>query len=229
MQDASFADDAGTLRRSAMSPGVRVAMLLLGYVPLLHVLLTIGTVFLPLALPLRVACALAVLYLAPPLVSRLAPLREGTFSASDGEFLRWWFVNQLQVLFNRLPLEEIVRIVPGLYSVWLRLWGAKIGTLVYWSPRVLLLDRGLLDIGDRVVLGAGVRLSGHALTRTEKGDLQLIVGTVTIGDEAVVGGWAVIAPGASVAAGESVPATVGIAPHTTWSGGRRRRGGNDAL
>lgn len=227
MQDASFADDTATLRPSAMSPGFRVAMVLLGYVPLLHVLITTAALFLPLAAPLRVGCALALLYLAPPLVSRLAALREGTFRASDGEFLRWWFVNQLQVLFNRLPLEEFLRIVPGLYSVWLRLWGARIGALVYWSPRVLLLDRGLLDIGHRVVLGAGVRLSGHALTRTEKGDLQLIVGKVTIGDDAVVGGWAVVAPGATVAAGESVPATVGIAPHTTWSGGRRRRGGHD--
>ena len=229
MQDASFADGSATVRTGAMSPGVRVAMVLLGYVPLLHVLLTVGALFLPLAAPLRAGCALAMLYLAPPLVSRFAALREGTFSASDAGFLRWWFVNQLQVLFNRLPLEEILRIVPGLYSVWLRLWGAKIGALVYWSPRVLLLDRGLVQIGHRVVLGAGVRLSGHALTRTENGDLQLIVGTVTIGDDAIVGGWAVVAPGARIGAGEPVPATIGIAPHTIWSGGRRRRGGHDAV
>ena len=229
MQDASFAEPAERIREAALPPATRVAMLLLGYVPLLHVVSVIAVFFLPMTMGARATLAVVVVYLAPPLLARVVGVREGTFGPGEGAFLRWWLSNQLQVLFNRLPLEELLRIVPGLYSLWLRLWGARIGSLVYWSPRVLPLDRGLLRIGNRVVIGAGVRLAGHVLTRTPEGQLQLTVAPVTIGDETVIGGWALIAPGVSIGAAESVPPAIGIPPHTTWSGGRRRRTKENAL
>src|SRR5687767_13363110 len=119
MQDASFARDTAATRAAALAPSTRLAMVLLGYIPLLHVGSVAAVFLLPASLPLRIVLAIVILYVLPPLLSRSAGVIEGTFAPGDRGFLRWWFTNQLQVIFNRLPLEEVVRLVPGLYSVWL--------------------------------------------------------------------------------------------------------------
>lgn len=222
MQDASYAEVRTSVRASELSAATKLAMVIIGYVPLLHVVATIAAAFAPLPAPTRAALALFVFFLAPPLASRLVGLRAGTFRAGDSGFLRWWLTNQLQTIFNRLPIDEIVRLVPGAYSLWLRLWGARVGSLVYWSPRSLILDRSLLHVGDAVVIGAGARLGGHLLTRGEDGDLQLVVAPITIRARAIVGAWSLIGPGCEIAEGESVTASTVLPPFWTWSGGRRR-------
>ena len=58
--------------------------------------------------------------------------------------------HQLQVLYSAFPA---LRLVPGLYSAWLRLWGSRVGRAVYWTPQVKITDRGLLKVGDGVVFG----------------------------------------------------------------------------
>ena len=186
-------------------------MVALGYVPLLHVLAVVATaVWLPAGPAAKAAAALAVLYLLPPLAARasatLLPVRHGDIALDDPGFLAWWLSAQWQVVFNRLrPLEEALRLLPGAYSLWLRAWGARIGSLVYWSPGVEVLDRGLLDVGDRVVLGAGVRLAGHVLLPGADGRVRILIAPVRIGRGALVGAWSVLTPGVEVEGGSVSP------------------------
>ena len=85
------------------------------------------------------------------------------------------------MIFCRLPmLEEIMRLVPGLYSLWLRLWGARVGRLTYWGAGLRILDRSFLHIGDDVIFGAAVRLNPHVLTRNEQGEMELILAGIVM-------------------------------------------------
>ncbi|MCU0751493.1 MAG: hypothetical protein MUF86_17200 [Akkermansiaceae bacterium] len=213
-------------KSSADFKGVRLAMLLLNLVPLLHLAATLGCFFLPGSWPLRVACAAAALYLLPVLPGRL--LRESLRRApsrippGSGDFLKWWVVFQCQVVFLRFPaLEEILRCIPGLYSLWLRLWGSRIGKLTYWAPHTIILDRGFLDIGDHVVFGAGVRLNPHVMDRD--GQVMLSLAPVTIGDGAMIGGYSLLTAGTVIAAGEATRAFLICPPFSTWKDGRRIR------
>ena len=222
MQDASYAEVKTSLRAAELSPATKLAMIFIGYVPLLHVVATIAAAFSPLPPAARAGLVLFVFFLVPPLAARVVGIREGTFRATDSNFLRWWLSNQLQAVFNRLPIEEVVRLVPGAYSTWLRLWGARVGSLVYWSPRCLVFDRSLVHVGDAAVIGAGASLGGHLLTRGDDGELQLIVAPVSIGPRAIVGASSLLGPGCEVGEGESVTASTVLPPFWTWRGGRRR-------
>ena len=134
----------------------------------------------------------------------------------------WWFTSQWQVIFNRLPwIEEIIRLTPGLYSFWLRLWGARIGKFVYWTPGLQILDRPLLDIGDRVVFGAGVKINPHIIMPNRNGQLALLVAPVRIGADALVGGYSLLLAGSWIGPGEASPGKRILAPFAGWVGGRR--------
>jgi hypothetical protein len=219
---------ASSAERAVDVPGrVRAGMVLLGFLPLLH-LVAVAT---PVALAFTqgdlrwLAVAPALLYLVPPLLVRLAtlhrPLPHGRVELASGEFLRWWLTSQSQVVFARLPfLEEILRLVPALYSAWLRLWGARIGALVYWAPGVTILDRSLLDVGDRVAFGAGTRLCSHVIAPVERRG-TLFLGRIVIGGEALIGGYSTLLPGCVVAAGETTPGLRTVHAFTRLEGGRR--------
>ena len=170
---------------------------------------------------------IAGLYLLPPLLCRIVlwqrPLRGGTYALDSPEFLTWWMTAQLQMVFCRLPfLEELLRLVPALYSAWLRLWGSKIGSLVFWSPGLRILDRSFLQIGDGVVTGAGVRLNAHVIDITD-GKRILHVATIHIGAGANVGGYSLASAGSTVAAGETLHAFALLPPFSRWEGGKRTR------
>jgi hypothetical protein len=173
--------------------GIRAAMVVVGFVPVLHVSAVIALVvwgFLERS-GWPVALASVVLFLLPPLLVRLATWRRnlpvGQIEMASGPFLRWWFTAQCQIVFSRLPwLEEALRLVPSLYSAWLRLWGAHVGALVYWSPGVVILDRSLLRIGDRVVFGMGARLTPHVIAPVSGGRAALFLAPITIGSDALV-------------------------------------------
>jgi len=195
-------------------------MIVLGYLPLLHAGSVVALCALPLLgkAPLWVlALAPLVLYLLPPLAVRLTllihPLPNGRCELGSAAFLVWWLTAQWQILFTRLPaLEELLRLVPGLYSLWMRLWGARIGKLVYWSPGAQVFDRPLVEIGDRVILGAGLRIVPHFIGPDEEGRRCLIAAPVRIGSDAIVGGHAVISPGVEIAPGAVTVATRSIRP-----------------
>jgi hypothetical protein len=202
----------------------KVVMLVTGYLPLLH-LLAVAAVSLraPGGGWTRAGLGLATLYLLPPLGARLTalvlPLRHGELGMGERGFLAWWVGAQWQIVFNRLRLlEELLRLLPGAYSTWLRLWGARVGSLVYWSPGVEIVDRALVDVGDGAVLGLGARLAGHVLMPAE-GGARLLVAPITVGPRALVGAYSVISPGVVIGEGQASPPLRALRPFTRWRTG----------
>ena len=227
-------DAMGATTRPAPAPSpsvvrTRVLMVLLGYLPFLHLAAVIALTVLGSLGYVRFgwAWSLAVLYVLPPMVVRTATWLggarpQGRFDVNSSAFLKWWFAAQWQIIFNRLPfLEELLRMWPGIYSLWMRLWGARVGKFVYWSPGVRVLDRQLLQVGDRVVFGAGVRLNGHVLLPNDSGTMELAVGTISIGSDTLVGGYSLLLAGVQVEGGQVTPPLRTLQPFTTWKDGRR--------
>jgi len=112
--------------------------------------------------------------------------------------------------------------VPGVYSLWLRLWGSRIGALVYWSPGVTILDRSLLRVGSRVIFGVGVRVSAHVLAPSADGRPSLHVAPISIGDDVLVGAHSCLLPGCVIGDGEVTPPFRSIHAFSRFEGGRRR-------
>ena len=224
-------DETAGERRSieahGLSVGQRLLVMLLNYLPLLHVILTLGIGIYPWAgVGWRIFAALAVLFIAPALAARIilraSPLRSTVINLGSTDFFKWWALLNLQVLFCRLTiLEEMMRLVPALYSAWLRLWGSKVGRLVYWAPGTLILDRSFLDIGDDVIFGAGVRLNPHVMMRNAQGEMELLLAPVKIGSRAVVGGYSLLTAGTELAADEPSQACLLSPPFTKWRNGKR--------
>lgn len=230
MPESSSAEAAAAppLPANGWPRSVQAAMLLLNVLPFCHVAaVAFGTIWVEGAIA-KAAVLFTGLYLVPPLYVRLLlafrPLRTGSHRLDSPEFLHWWASTQGQVLFCRFPfLEEALRLVPGLYSAWLRLWGAKIGRLTYWAPGLRILDRSLLEIGHNVVFGAGVRLNSHVIAEDENGATCLHLGVVRIGHGCRIGGYALLTAGTVVEAGQTLKALSLSPPFTTWHHGRRAR------
>jgi acetyltransferase-like isoleucine patch superfamily enzyme len=201
-------------------PG-RLLMLVLNFVPLAHVAAIAAAAAFGHWLG-----ALAILYLAPPLLARLMlmarRIRETHIPIGSRDFFQWWALFQLQVIFCRFPaLEELLRLLPGVYSFWLRLWGARIGRLTYWSPGTQISDRSFLEIGDDVVFGAGVRLVPHLIHKSDDAKLELALDKIQIGDRAIIGGYSILAAGTVIGPDESTRAALLSPPFTVWKNGKR--------
>ena len=232
---ANLSDDpAASLKavKAAMIPTEvrwrgRLLMLGLNFLPLLHVLFLAALLLLPPAgWPARIGFLLAALYLVPPILARLIlaliPIPQGRLALGGRAFFAWWALFQLQIIFCRLPaLEELLRLIPGVYSLWLRLWGARIGRLTYWSPGLVITDRSFLNIGDDVVFGAGVRLNAHVLARTGDGRMELLLAELKIGDRSVVGGYSLVTAGTEISPDEVTMACQLLPPFSLWKAGRR--------
>lgn len=148
------------------------------------------------------------LYLFPVVIFRLHnifwPLREGIFDIAAKSYSPWWASYQFQFLFIAFPfLETPWHFIPGGFSCWLRLWGSKIGTNVLWTPRVEVIDRGLLNVGSNVVVGHIAAFCCHAIM-PRKNRMVLFVKKISIGDNSFIGADGQFGPGASVPAGELV-------------------------
>lgn len=150
------------------------------------------------------------LYLYPVAVYRLLlrykplamPLRE---ELTGERYSHWWGSHQTQVIYLVLPvLERGLRVVPGLYSAWLRLWGAEVGRQVYWTPNIEVHDRGLLQVGDGVVLGHEVKLVAHVVM-PHRQQLRLYAKPIVLGSGAFIGAGSVLGPGVQVAPGAQLP------------------------
>jgi len=151
------------------------------------------------------------IYGLPVLVYRIYhwkyPVQEGISYLLGKEYSSWWGSHQIQVIYIAIPaLEAVLRLIPGLFSAWLRLWGAKIGKNVYWTPGLEIADRGLLEIGDRVVMGHRVGLSSHII-KPRKQNLMLYVKKVKIGNDVFVGASSLLGPGTVIEDGISIPIT----------------------
>jgi len=161
--------------------------------------------------------ALSVLFIVPPgayrIHNRIWPLKSGGSRLVGKGYSPWFGGHQIQLVYFAFPwLESGLRLVPGLYSAWLRLWGSKVGRSVYWTPAVEISDRALMEIGDHVVFGHRVVVFGHVI-KPRRGNMLLVVKRVSIGDGAFIGAGVVLAPGAVVAAGAFVEAGTHVYPN----------------
>lgn len=165
---------------------------------------------------LGLVALLGALYLLPVIAyraqSRLVEMKLGVTNLSSPKYSAWWGAYQFQRIFVTLPgLEGILRLVPGLFSAWLRLWGARVGRRVLWTPKFELLDRTHLDIGDDVVMGHDVLITSHLIRPGKKGPI-LFFAPVTIESGAFIGGRAVVGPGATIESGVFLPAGTHVHP-----------------
>jgi hypothetical protein len=205
----------------------RLALLFGNYIPLFHVIAIVAVLVIPwAAFVWRVFVAVGVLYLLPPLIARcillLWPIRAERIGVPSRDYFVWWVLLNLQIIFCRLTiLEEAMRLVPGLYSVWLRLWGARIGSFTYWAAGLRILDRSFLDIGDGVAFGAGVRINPHVMAENEDGEIELMLAIVTIGHRAIVGGYSLLTAGTRIEDDETTRAFLISPPFSHWKNGKR--------
>ena len=213
-----------------LSIGGRIKMVALGYIPFVHLCCSVALVSYS---AIRYGSSWAIgavvfsIYLLPPLAVRLArpsAMTSVNYPLGSAGFLKWWYSSQWQVIYGRFPaLEELLRTVPGLYSAWLRLWGAKIGAIVYWSPGIKIFDRPFLEIGDRVVIGADTKITPHYLARSADGEMELVLSTVSIGHDAMIGGSTLLPAGVHVDPGEQTPGFKPMAPFAVFRDGQHIR------
>lgn len=156
-----------------------------------------------------------VVYLLPPLLfrvhQRVFPLREGAHRMIGPTYVPWWGAHQLQLVFIAFPAVEALLRVLGVYSPWLRLWGARVGRGVYWTPLVEITDRSLLELGDHVVVGHKCGFYAHAI-KPARGTLYLYVKRIRIGSGAFLGAGSGFGPGATVGEGAYLPLRTEVFP-----------------
>ena len=214
---------------ASLSTPKKLLLLLANAIPLGQTI-TLGAIiyFLCMRPWLCVGVAIAWIYLLPPvfcrIVALLLPIRRETIPISSRDFFAWWISLNLQVLFSRFPaLEEALRLVPGLYSLWLRLWGSKIGRLTYWAAGTQIFDRQLLRVGNHVTFGAGVRLVPHVILPDPTRHNVLLLAPIHIGDHVNVGGHSLLAAGTHIAPGESTRAFLILPPLGRLENGHRHK------
>jgi len=150
------------------------------------------------------------------------PIKNTHIPFGSTEFMTWWFLTSLQTIYSRFTfLEELLRSIPSLYSLWLRLWGAKIGKMTYWSPATTIIDRSFLDIGDFVSFGMGVRLNPHVISKNSEGERELLLAPIVIGDNVLVGGYSLLTTGTEICANESTNSFLRSPPFCTWRDNKR--------
>ncbi len=159
---------------------------------------------------------------------RFFPVREGVSTVTGKDYSPWWGSHQIQAVYVALPgLEAVLRLVPGLFSAWLRLWGAEVGSGVYWTPGFEIADRGMVVIGDGAVIGHRVGVYPHVVKPCRRG-LMLFVKKIRIGAGAFVGAGSHLGPGVEIEAGAWVEAGTDLYPNTKVAAGaplRRERPG----
>jgi hypothetical protein len=164
---------------------------------------------------------LFIIYGLPPMVLRImfrwAPLKIGVSAIDGRKFSPWLAAHNIQAFYDALPyLESLLRVIPGFYSMWLRMWGSRVGYGVEWPVRMDVLDRNLMDIGNRVVFSREVELAAHVRQKMEGGGSRVLVRQVRIGGHAFIGAGARFGPGAVAPHNANVPAMALVGVNETY-------------
>ncbi|HRO03859.1 MAG TPA: hypothetical protein PLS69_09690, partial [Terricaulis sp.] len=92
---------------------------------------------------------------------------------------------------------------------------------VEWPVRMDVLDRNLMDIGNRVVFAREVELAAHVRKKQNGAGSRVLVRPVRIGAHAFIGAGARIGPGASVPHNANVPAMSLVDVNETFGDSKR--------
>ena len=145
--------------------------------------------------------------------SYFQPIAEGISYLRGDNYSPWWGSHQIQSIYIAFPaLETLLRLIPGVFSVWLRLWGAQIGRDVYWTSQLEIADRSLINVGDRVIFGYQVTLVSHII-KPKKSDLMLYVKKIEIGNDVFLGARSQLGAGAQVKDGTFLPILTHVYPN----------------
>jgi acetyltransferase-like isoleucine patch superfamily enzyme len=200
---------------------------LFSYFPLLLTIAAVSALGVFAAWPNGWSAALVVfvIYLLAPMslriVLRWAPIKPGVVAISDRTFCAWLASHHIQAFYDALPyLESLLRVIPGFYSMWLRMWGSRIGYGVEWPVRMDVLDRDMVDIGNRVVFAREVELSAHVRQKLD-GGLRVLVRPLRVGSYAFIGAGTRMGPGAVAPANANVPAMTVVDVNETFGEPRR--------
>lgn len=201
----------------------RLLMLVFNYVPFFLFCGIVGSIWkLHNNISLMFSIITLIIYVIPPLITRIAlsfcPLKETEYMLFSKEYLVWWLIFCCQIIYLRFPfLEELIRTIPGAYSLWLRIfWGAKIGKFTYWAPGTRILERNFLKIGDNVIFAADTRLNAHVQT-----DSKLLIAPIVIEDNVVVGAYSLLTCGTVLKANQATKAFLISPPFSVWKDGVR--------
>ena len=159
--------------------------------PLIHVSLPVFAFW---VFPNGLGIGLGILafYFIPPFIGRLTKIQSvdrGIFGPNSKEY--WLLISNLvsQNIFNRFPIfEEILRLIPGLYSIWLRLWGSCVGANVIYHARVEIVDGSYVNIGDNVMFGNGAVIGSHAMYLDREGNYNFALRTSYVETGTIVAG-----------------------------------------
>jgi hypothetical protein len=130
----------------------------------------------------------------------LAPIKEGpSYLGTQGNYgyQPWNATFKMQQIFYAFPFLERVLILLGLYSVWLRLWGSKIGKNILWTARTEITDRSGVEIGDNCFFGHECILISHVV-KIKNGKVLLYYKRIKIGNNVFIGAGTRMGPGVVV-------------------------------
>lgn len=151
------------------------------------------------------------------ILQRWAPIKQGISEIDGRKFCPWLAAHHIQAFYDALPfLESLLRVIPGFYSMWLRMWGSRIGYGVEWPVRMDVLDRNMMDIGNRVVFAREVELAAHVRRKQDGAGSRVLVRKVRIGGYAFIGAGARLGPGAAVPSNANVPALAVVDVNETF-------------
>jgi hypothetical protein len=196
--------------------------LVLNFLPVVFLLIGVWVVSLVTnTLMGAVAVGTAWLFIIPPFIGRLLIVTfgrpRGLLKQRDNAYRVWWALTQLQMPFNRIPLlEELLRLVPGVYSLWIWMWGGHLSSLAYVAPGVIITDRFAIVVERGAVLGMRSAYAGHMALRDKSGAWCVLVETPHVGAHALVGGDAGLGPGAHLLSGASLPYGRQLGPNAIW-------------
>ncbi len=186
--------------------------------PSLHIGIILYSIYISISSPSALSFSFIFLsiYIFPLIIFRIlnffTPIKEGVSDILNDRFSPWWAGHQIQMLFISIPsLEAILRIIPGLFSLWLRCWGSKVGKRVYWTPGSVHYDRNLLRIGNGVIFGERSTTVCHVITPKD-GKGLLRIKFVEIEDYAFIGAGCVLSPGVIVESGVMIKAGTDVYP-----------------
>jgi acetyltransferase-like isoleucine patch superfamily enzyme len=146
----------------------------------------------------------------------------GRFRMTDHRVFPWMLADRINKMMIRSPFRGMINDYGFLRLLYYRGMGAKIGHRFLVANSARILDPWALRVGDDVLIGEDVLLSGHTVERS-----ILTVREVELGNSVLIGGRSTIFPGvkvgdaALVAANAVVPPGTIVAPGKIWHGSQR--------